>query len=104
EYYALEGLGQLLNTVELVKQNLKPDIKVLGAILTMYDRRNKLSNEVLMEIYKYFPNKVFRSVIPRNVKLAEAPSHGKPIAIYDPKSKGGRAYEKLAREILLTEN
>ena len=103
EYYALEGLGQLMNTVNLVKENLKPEIEILGAILTMYDKRNKLSQEVLLEIYKHFPNKVFRSVIPRNVKLAEAPSHGKPISLYDPKSKGGRAYEKLAREVLLTE-
>lgn len=103
EYYALEGLGQLLNTVDLVKRNLRPEIEILGAILTMYDRRNKLSQEVLMEIYKYFPNKVFRSVIPRNVKLAEAPSHGRPISLYDPKSKGGRAYQKLAQEIMLSE-
>jgi len=103
EYYALEGLGQLLQTVNLVKQNLKPEIEVLGAILTMYDKRNKLSQEVLMEIYKYFPNNVFRSVIPRNVKLAEAPSHGMPISLYDAKSKGGRAYQKLAQEVVLTE-
>ena len=103
EYYALEGLGQLLNTVNLVKQNLKPDLDILGAVLTMYDRRNKLSEEVLWEIHKFFPNKVFRTVIPRNIKLAEAPSHGKPISLYDRRSKGGRAYEKLAKEILLTE-
>lgn len=103
EYYALEGLGQLLNTINLVKQNLKPDLDILGAVLTMYDRRNKLSEEVLWEIHKYFPNKVFRTVIPRNIKLAEAPSHGKPISLYDRRSKGGRAYEKLAKEILLTE-
>ncbi|MFH1536838.1 MAG: AAA family ATPase [Patescibacteria group bacterium] len=103
EYYALEGLGQLLNTINLVKQNLKPDLDILGAVLTMYDRRNKLSEEVLWEIHKYFPNKVFRTVIPRNIKLAEAPSHGKPISLYDRRSKGGRAYEKLSREILLTE-
>ena len=104
EYFALEGLGQLLNTIELVKQNLKPEISVLGAILTMYDRRAKLTQEVFWEIYKYFPNKVFRSVIPRNIKLAEAPSHGKPISLYDRRSKGGKAYEKLTKEILLTES
>lgn len=100
EYYALEGLGQLLSTVELVREHLHPDLKILGAVLTMYDRRNNLSDEVLKQIHQYFPNKVFRSVIPRNVKLAEAPSHGKPISEYDPKSKGGRAYETLAQEII----
>lgn len=100
EYYALEGLGQLLSTVELVREHLHPELKILGAVLTMYDRRNNLSDEVLKQIHQYFPNKVFRSVIPRNVKLAEAPSHGKPISEYDPKSKGGRAYETLAQEII----
>lgn len=100
EYYALEGLGQLLSTVELVRQHLHPELQVLGAVLTMYDRRNNLSDEVLQQIHQYFPNKVFRSVIPRNVKLAEAPSHGQPISEYDPRSKGGRAYETLAQEII----
>lgn len=100
EYYALEGLGQLLATVELVREHLHPELKILGAVLTMYDRRNNLSDEVLKQIHQFFPNKVFRSVIPRNVKLAEAPSHGKPISEYDPKSKGGRAYETLAQEII----
>lgn len=100
EYYALEGLGQLLSTVELVREHLHPELKILGAVLTMYDRRNNLSDEVLHQIHQYFPNKVFRSVIPRNIKLAEAPSHGKPISEYDPRSKGGRAYESLAQEII----
>lgn len=100
EYYALEGLGQLLQTIELVREHLHPELQVLGAVLTMYDRRNNLSDEVLQQIHQYFPNKVFRSVIPRNVKLAEAPSHGKPISEYDPGSKGGRAYETLAQEII----
>jgi len=103
EYYSLEGLGQLLNTVNLVKENLRPNLDILGAVLTMYDKRAKLSNEVLMELYKYFPDRIFRSVIPRNVRLAEAPSHGKPISDYASSSKGARAYEKLAKEIIDTE-
>lgn len=100
EYYALEGLGQLLETINLVKDNLRPDLEILGAVLTMYDGRNRLSNDVWQELYKYFPNKIFRSVIPRSVRLAEAPSFGKSILHYDPDSKGAKAYERLAREIL----
>lgn len=100
EYFALEGLGQLLNTIELVKQNLNPDLNVLGAVLTMYDTRANLSEAVLQELYKHFPNKIFRSVIPRNIRLAEAPSHGKSILHYDDKSRGARAYERLAKEIM----
>jgi len=103
EYYALEGLGQLLHTVNLIKENIKPELKMLGAVLTMYDRRHQLSNEVMYELYKFFPSKIFRSVIPRNVKLAEAPSFGEPIIKYDPKSKGAKAYERLAREVIETE-
>lgn len=103
EYYSLEGLGQLLNTINLVKENLKPELEILGAILTMYERRYNLSNEVLQELYKYFPNKIFRSVIPRNICLAEAPSHGKTIPEYAGSSKGARAYRKLAKEIIETE-
>lgn len=100
EYYALEGLGQLLETVRLVQENLKPSLQIMGAVLTMYDGRNRLSNDVWQELYKYFPNKIFRSVIPRSVRLAEAPSFGKTILHYDPYSKGGKAYERLAREIV----
>jgi chromosome partitioning protein len=100
EYYALEGLSQLLGTIELVKNNLRPKLDVLGAVLTMFDGRTKLSEDVMSELYKFFPNKIFRSVIPRNVRLAESPSFGKPIAHYDPWSKGAKAYERLAREIL----
>jgi len=100
EYYALEGLGQLLETVTLVQQHLKPDLSILGAVITMYDKRTKLSHQVLHELYQYFPNKIFRSVIPRSVRLAESPSHGVPVVLYDAKSKGARAYEKLTREIL----
>jgi chromosome partitioning protein len=100
EYYALEGLGQLLDTVQLVKERIRPDIDILGAVITMYDGRTKLSDDVLQELYKYFPNNIFRSVIPRNVRLAEAPSFGRSIAHFDPSSKGARAYERLAREVL----
>ncbi len=103
EYYALEGLGQLLETVNLVRDNLNPNLNVLGAIITMYDSRTRLSQEVLEELYKYFPDKIFRSVIPRSVRLAEAPSFGKTILHYDPSSKAARAYERLAREFLLRE-
>jgi len=101
EYYALEGLGQLLETISLVQNNLKPELNILGAVITMFDRRNKLSGLVMQELYKYFPNRVFRSIIPRSVRLAEAPSYGKSILYYDPKSKGGKAYAKLAQEIEL---
>lgn len=99
EYYALEGLGQLMNTVQLIQQNIKPNLNVLGAVLTMYDRRNRLSNDVLYELYKYFPDRIFRTVIPRSVRLAEAPSFGKTILSFDPKSKAARAYQKLAQEV-----
>ncbi len=100
EYYALEGLSQLISTIDLVRESLRQDLEVLGAVLTMFDARNKLSGDVMAELYKFFPNKIFRSVIPRNVRLAEAPSFGQPIAHYDPWSKGAKAYERLAREIL----
>ena len=100
EYYALEGLSQLLETIGLVQGNLKPELAILGAVITMFDKRNRLSSSVMNELYQYFPNKVFRSVIPRSVRLAEAPSYGRSILHYDPKSKGGRAYERLARELV----
>ncbi len=100
EYYALEGLGQLVSTINLVKDNIKPELEILGAVLTMFDKRNKLSEEVMSELYKYFPNKIFRSVIPRTVRLAEAPSYGKSILHYDKDGKGARAYERLARELI----
>lgn len=100
EYYALEGLGQLLSTINLIKNNLKPDIEVLGAVLTMYDKRNKLSDEILQQLYQYFPNRIFRSVIPRNIRLTEAPSYGKTIFEYDPRSKGAKSYYRLAQELL----
>lgn len=100
EYFALEGLGQLMNTINLIKSNIKPNLEVLGAVLTMYDKRTKLSEEVLHQLYQYFPDRIFRSVIPRNVRLTESPSFGKTILEYDAKSKGAKAYERLAREII----
>lgn len=103
EYYALEGLGQLMNTVNLVKQNVKPTLEIMGAVITMFDPRTNLSNQVLQELYRYFPGKIFRSVIPRSIRLAEAPSFGKTILHYDPESKAAKAYERLAREFLLRE-
>jgi chromosome partitioning protein len=103
EYYALEGLSQLLDTIKLVQDNLKPNLEIMGAVVTMFDRRNKLSGAVLEELKKYFPGKVFNSIIPRSVRLAEAPSHGLSILRYDPKSKGAKAYESLAKEIINSE-
>ncbi|OFY31150.1 MAG: chromosome partitioning protein ParA, partial [Bacteroidetes bacterium GWF2_43_11] len=100
EYYALEGLSQLLNTINLVQANLKPELGIMGAVITMFDKRNRLSESVMQELYKYFPNRIFRSVIPRSVRLAESPSYGRSILHYDKRSKGGRAYEKLAREVI----
>ena len=100
EYFALEGLGQLLNTINLVKKHLNKEIKIEGALLTMYDIRTNLSNQVVKEVKKYFENKVYKTVIPRNVKLSEAPSYGMPIITYDPKSKGAKAYDKLAKEFI----
>ncbi len=104
EYYALEGLSQLLETIGLVQGNLKPELSILGAVITLFDRRNRLSRSVMNELYQYFPNRVFRTIIPRSVRLAEAPSYGRPILHYDPKSKGGKAYERLARELIDLEN
>ncbi len=100
EYFALEGLSQLLETISLVQNNLKPGLGIMGAVITMFDRRNKLSEAVMEELYQFFPNRIFRSVIPRSVRLAEAPSYGRSILHYDPKSRGGKAYEGLAKEVL----
>jgi len=104
EYFALEGLGQLLNTIGLVQANLKPELGIMGAVITMFDKRNTLSGQVMNELYQYFPNRIFRSIIPRSVRLAESPSYGRTILHYDPRSKGGRAYERLAREVILLED
>ena len=100
EYYALEGLGQLLNTVELVRKHLNKNLYIEGALLTMYDIRTNLANQVVKEVKRFFQNKVYRTVIPRNVRVSEAPSYGMPITVYDPKSKGARSYDKFAREFL----
>jgi chromosome partitioning protein len=104
EYYALDGLRQLLQTIRMVQQSLKPSLKILGALITMFDPRTRLSNEVFNELYRCFPDRLFRSVIPRSVKLSEAPSFGRSILSHDPSSKAARAYERLAREVLYGEN
>jgi len=104
EYYSLEGLSQLLEIIDLINHNLSRQIKVAGALLTMYDKREKLSREVAFNVRKHFPHYVFETEIPRCVALAEAPSFGKPIILYNPNSLGAKAYERLAREILEQEN
>lgn len=100
EYFALVGLGQLMNTVKLIKKHLNPTIEIEGVLLTMKDARSNLVNQVAEEIKKYFKEKVYNTFIPRNVRLAESPSHGKPIIMYDSKSKGSIAYQELANEFL----
>ena len=104
EYYALEGLSQLLNTAGLIKKNLNPDLKIEGIVLTMFDKRNNLSHQVVEEIRSHFGDKVFEAIIPRNVRLSEAPSHGQPIVEYDPKSVGAKRYLELARELVQKTN
>jgi chromosome partitioning protein len=100
EYFALEGVGELLKTIDLVRKYYNRGLTIEGAVLTMYDPRTKLSNQVVNEVNKYFENRVFETLIPRNVRLSEAPSYGKPIVTYDPLSKGARSYDKLVKEIL----
>jgi chromosome partitioning protein len=100
EFYALEGLGQLLETMKLVRKNMNPMIELLGVLPTMIDGRTTLSTQVHAEIKKHFPGKVFNTVIPRNIRLAEAPSHGVPVGVYDKFSKGARAYKALAKEVV----
>lgn len=100
EYLALEGLGQLTETIERVRSALFPDLKVRGVILTMFDNRTNLSADVVREVNKHFPNQVFKSIIPRNIRLAEAPSYGLPISEYAPHSPGAEAYGALAKELL----
>jgi chromosome partitioning protein len=104
EYYALEGLSQLLQTIDLVKKHLQPNLSIMGAVLTMYDRRNRLARQVVREMRNHFPGHVFDSIIPRSVRLAEAPSFGKSILSFDSLSKGARSYKNLAREILEKDN
>jgi chromosome partitioning protein len=100
EYYALEGLSSLVKTVELVRKSLNPELRICGILLTMYDSRTLLSEQVVEETRKHFGNKVFKTMIPRNVRLAESPSFGQPIVFYDPSSTGALAYENLSREVL----
>lgn len=100
EYYALEGLSQLFKTIELVRDSLNPQLKILGVLLTMYDKRNKLSRDVVEEVQKNFPGHVFQTIIPRSVSLAEAPSYGQTIMQFDADSKGAEAYKQLAEEII----
>jgi chromosome partitioning protein len=104
EYYALEGLTQLFKTVELVREGLNPQLKILGVLLTMYDKRNKLANAIVEEVRKNFPGHVFESIIPRSVSLAEAPSFGKTILQFDEGSKGAKAYRALAEEVIKFES
>ena len=105
EFYALEGVSQLVSTIDLVKRSLNPKLEIQGVILSMFDGRTNLSLQVVQEVKKYFGNKVYATVIPRNVRLAEAPSYGMPITEYDPKSKGAEAYGDFADEFLdLEEN
>lgn len=103
EFYALEGLSQLVKTVQIVSRKLNPALHILGIVLTMFDGRTNLSIQVAEEVKKYFGSKVFKTVIPRSVKLSEAPSFGEPILTYAPKSKGAEAYKKLCREVLRRE-
>ena len=100
EYYALEGLGQLVRTIDLVKKHLNSSLKIGGVLLTMYDSRTNLSAQVAAEVRNYFGQLVFKAVIPRNVRLSEAPSHGKPIIEYDPRSKGAEVYKIMAKEVV----
>lgn len=100
EYYALEGLSQLLNTVKLVKKHFNPEMKIEGVLLTMYDRRTNLGQQVNAEVKKFFGDKVYDTIIPRNVRLSEAPSHGLAIIDYDKRSTGAKVYQQLAKEVL----
>ena len=100
EFYALEGVTQLMNTIQLVQRNLNPALKLEGAVMTMFDARTNLSNDVVSEVKKYFSAKMYNTIIPRNVRLSEAPSHGQPVIVYDPKSKGAQVYQELAQEVI----
>jgi chromosome partitioning protein len=100
EFYALEGLGQLLNTIRIVQKHLNKRLEIEGVLLTMFDGRTNLSMQVMEEVKKYFQSKVYQTVIPRNVRLSEAPSHGVPILVYDPKSRGAECYVNLAKEVV----
>lgn len=103
EYYALEGLSQLMKTIQLVQKYSNPDLQIEGVVLTMYDNRTNLSSQVTEEVRRYFQDKVYRTIIPRNIRLSEAPSFGLPITLYDEKSKGAEAYIELAKEVMANE-
>jgi len=100
EYYALEGLSQLIHTVNLVKERLNPELEMEGVVFTMFDSRTNLSNQVVENVKNHLNQNVYKTMIPRNIRLAEAPSYGKPISVYDPKSTGAEAYMKLAAEVI----
>jgi chromosome partitioning protein len=100
EYYALEGLKQLLHSIDLVRRHLNPALAISGVLLTMYDSRTNLSDQVAGEVRRFFGDKVYTTVIPRSVRLAEAPSYGQPITVYDPGSRGTQAYQALAQEVI----
>lgn len=100
EFYALEGLGQLMNTIQMVQQQLNPDLVLEGVLLTMFDGRTNLAIQVVDEIKKHFREKVYRAIVPRNVRISEAPSHGKPVMVYDRRSRGAEAYHDLAKEVM----
>ncbi len=99
EYYAMEGLSKLLDSIDLIKNSLNQKLEIGGIVMTMQDKRTNLSKEVISEVGKYFTNKVFKTIIPRSVKLSESPSFGKPIILYDDQSKGAQAYKSLAKEV-----
>lgn len=103
EFYALEGVAQLIRTIQMVKKGLNPALEIEGVILCMYDNRTNLSTAVVDEVKKFFKGKVYTTMIPRNIKLAESPSYGQPIMVYDPKCKGAEAYEELAKEFMINE-
>ena len=104
EFFALEGISDLMRTIERVKRNQNPRLEIQGIVLTMYDGRNNLSNMVMSDVRDFFGDKVYKTVIPRNVRVSEAPSHGKPVLVYDLKCAGSQAYIHLASEVLNREN
>jgi len=103
EYYALEGLRSLLETINLIRERLNPDLAIEGLLLTMFDARNKLCHQVAAEVREFFPRQVFDAVIPRNVRLSESPSHGLPVILYDPSCRGAQSYMELAQEVTKSE-
>lgn len=100
EFYALEGVSQLMNTIQLVQRNINPTLKIEGVVMTMFDARTNLAVDVVEEVKKFFVAKMYNTIIPRNVRLSEAPSHGQPVIVYDPKSKGAQVYKELAQEVV----